>query len=67
MNYFLKSLILNLEGLIDMKKQDIYAWPEAEDDNIDFNAVHEANKGKSVDDLDQEWSEYIKNLKLETI
>ncbi|MEX2784396.1 hypothetical protein AB3331_04310 [Streptococcus sp. H49] len=50
-----------------MKKQDIYAWPEAEDDNIDFNAAHEANKDKSVDDLDREWTEYIENLKLETI
>ena len=24
-----------------MAKQDIYTWPEGEDDNIDFNAVHE--------------------------
>ncbi|MGT2739203.1 hypothetical protein [Streptococcus pantholopis] len=50
-----------------MTIQDLNAWPEAEDDNIDFNAAHEANKDKSVDDLDREWSEYVKKLKLEII
>lgn len=58
---------LNLEGLNDMAKQDIYTWPEGEDDNIDFNAVHEKNKNKTVGDLDQEWAEYLKTLKLESI
>lgn len=51
----------------DMAKQDIYTWPEGEDDNIDFNAVHEKNKNKTVEDLDQEWAEYLKTLKLESI
>nr|DAR56811.1 MAG TPA: ATP-dependent RNA helicase [Caudoviricetes sp.] len=64
---FLKCLNLNLEGLNDMAKQDIYTWPEGEDDNIDFNAVHEKNKNKTVEDLDQEWAEYLKTLKLESI
>jgi hypothetical protein len=50
-----------------MAKQDIYTWPEGEDDNIDFNAVHEKNKNKTVGDLDQEWAEYLKTLKLESI
>lgn len=67
MKYFLKCLNLNLEGLNDMAKQDIYTWPEGEDDNIDFNAVHEKNKNKTVEDLDQEWAEYLKTLKLESI
>lgn len=63
----LKCSNLNLEGLNDMAKQDIYTWPEGEDDNIDFNAVHEKNKNKTVEDLDQEWAEYLKTLKLESI
>lgn len=67
MKYFLKCLNLILEGLNDMAKQDIYTWPEGEDDNIDFNAVHEKNKNKTVEDLDQEWAEYLKTLKLESI
>ena len=67
MKCFLKCLNLNLEGLNDMAKQDIYTWPEGEDDNIDFNAVHEKNKNKTVEDLDQEWAEYLKTLKLESI
>lgn len=67
MKCFLKCLNLNLEGLNDMAKQDIYTWPEGEDDNIDFNAVHEKNKDKTVEDLDQEWAEYLKTLKLEAI
>ena len=67
MKCFLKCLNLNLEGLNDMAKQDIYTWPEGEDDNIDFNAVHEKNKNKTVEDLDREWEEYLKTLKLETI
>lgn len=50
-----------------MVKQDIYTWPEGEDDNIDFNAVREKNKNKTVEDLDQEWTEYLKTLKLEAI
>ncbi len=29
-----------------MAKQDIYTWPEGEDDNIDFNAVHEKTRTK---------------------
>lgn len=67
MKCFLKCLNLNLEGLNDMAKQDIYTWPEGENDNIDFNAVHEKNKNKTVEDLDQEWAEYLKTLKLESI
>jgi len=67
LKYFLKCLNLILEGLNDMAKQDIYTWPEGEDDNIDFNAVHEKNKNKTVEDLDQEWAEYLKTLKLESI
>ena len=44
----------NLEGLTDMAKKDIYDWPEGEDDNIDFDAIHEQNKNKTVEDLDRE-------------
>lgn len=35
MNYYLKHSTLNLEGLNDMVKKDIYDWPEGEDDNLD--------------------------------
>ena len=38
-----------------MAKKDIYDWPEGEDDNIDFDAIHEQNKNKTVEDLDREW------------
>ena len=57
----------NLEGLNDMAKKDIYTWPEGEDDNIDFNAVHQKNKNKTVEDLDREWEEFLRTLKLERI
>lgn len=67
MNYYLKYSILNLEGLNDMAKKDIYDWPEGEDDNIDFDAIHKQNKDKTIEDLDREWEEYLKTLKLETI
>ena len=67
MKCFLKCLNLNLEGLNDMAKQDIYTWPEGEDDNIDFDAIHKQNKDKTIEDLDREWEEYLKTLKLETI
>jgi hypothetical protein len=58
---------LNLEGLNDMAKKDTYDWPEGEDDNIDFDAIQERNKNKTVEDLDREWEEYLKTLKLESI
>ncbi|HEM2827632.1 TPA: hypothetical protein VB846_000475 [Streptococcus suis] len=46
-----------------------YDWPEAEDDNLDemLKEAHERNKGKTVSELDAEWEEFVKNLKLETI
>ena len=47
---FLKCL--NLEGLNDMAKKDIYDWPEGEDDNIDFDDIRERNKNKTVEELD---------------
>lgn len=56
-----------MEGSTDMAKKDIYDWPEGEDDNIDFDAIHEQNKNKTIEDLDREWEEYLKTLKLETI
>ena len=67
MNYYLKYSTLNLEGLNDMVKKDIYDWPEGEDDNIDFDAIHKQNKDKTIEDLDREWEEYLKTLKLEAI
>lgn len=57
----------NLEGSTDMAKKDIYDWPEGEDDNIDFDAIHERNKNKTVEELDAEWDEYLQTLKLERI
>lgn len=44
-----------------------YDWPEAEDDNIDFDDIRERNKNKTVEELDREWEEYLKTLKLEEI
>lgn len=46
-----------------------YDWPEAEDDNLDelLKKASERNKNKTIDDLDREWEEYLKTLKLETI
>lgn len=69
MNYYLKHSTLNLEGLNDMVKKDIYDWPEGEDDNLDelLKKAYERNKNKTVEELDDEWDEFVKNLKLETI
>ena len=67
MNYYPKCSVLNLEGLNDMDKKDIYDWPEGEDDNIDFDAIHEQNKNKTIEDLDREWEEFLRTLKLERI
>lgn len=50
-----------------MAKKDIYDWPEGEDDNIDFGAIHEQNKNKTIEDLDREWEEFLRTLKLERI
>lgn len=60
---------MNLEGLIDMIEKYDYDWPEAEDDNLDelLKKAYERNKNKTVEDLDREWDEFVKNLKLETI
>ena len=46
-----------------------YDWPEAEDDNLDglLKEAHEENRNKSVEDLEREWEEYLKTLKLEAI
>ena len=46
-----------------------YDWPEAEDDNLDelLKKAYERNKNKTVEELDDEWDEFVKNLKLETI
>ena len=46
-----------------------YDWPEAEDDNLDelLNKAYERNKNNTVEELDDEWDEFVKNLKLETI
>ena len=65
----LKCSNLNLEGLNDMAKQDIYTWPEAEDDNLDelLKKARERNKNKTVEELDAEWDEFVNSLKLETI
>ena len=64
---YAKCSTLSLEGLSEMAKKDIYDWPEGEDDNIDFDAIQERNKNKTVEDLDREWEEYLKTLKLESI
>ena len=60
---------LNLEELIDMIEKYDYDWPEAEDDNLDelLKKAYERNKNKTVEELDDEWDEFVKNLKLETI
>ena len=52
-----------------MAKKDIYDWPEAEDDNLDelLKKAYERNKNKTVEELDDEWDEFVKNLKLESI
>lgn len=50
-----------------MAKKDIYDWPEGEDDNIDFDAIQERNKNKTVEELDDEWDEFVRSLKLESI
>lgn len=52
-----------------MVKKDIYDWPEGEDDNLDelLKKAYERNKNKTVEDLDREWEEYLKTLKLESI
>ncbi len=52
-----------------MVKKDIYDWPEGEDDNLDelLKKAYERNKNKTVGDLDREWEEYLKTLKLESI
>ena len=46
-----------------------YDWQEAEDDNLDelLKKAYERNKNKPVEELDDEWDEFVKNLKLETI
>ena len=66
---FLICLNLNLEGLIDMIEKYDYDWPEAEDDNLDelLKKAYERNKNKTVEELDAEWDEFVKNLKLETV
>ena len=33
---------------IDMIEKYDYDWPEGEDDNIDFDAIHEQNKDKTI-------------------
>ena len=60
---------LNLEGLIDMIEKYDYDWPEAEDDNLDelLKKASERNKNKIVEDLDHEWEEFVRTLKLERI
>ena len=69
MNYYPKCSVLNLEGLIDLIEKYGYDWPEAEDDNLDelLKKAYERNKNKTVEDLDREWEEYLKTLKLESI
>ena len=58
-----------MEGLIDMIEKYDYDWPEAEDDNLDelLKKAYERNKNKTVEELDAEWEEYLKTLKLESI
>ena len=65
----MKRLNLNLEGLIDMIEKNDYDWPEAEDDNLDelLKKASERNKNKIVEDLDHEWEEFVRTLKLERI
>lgn len=60
---------MNLEELIDMIEKYDYDWPEAEDDNLDelLKKAYERNKNKTVEELDDEWDEFVKNLKLESI
>jgi hypothetical protein len=64
-----KRLNLNLEGLIDMIEKYDSDWPEAEDDNLDelLKKASERNKNKTVEDLDHEWEEFARTLKLERI
>lgn len=65
----MKRLNLNLERLIDMIEKYDYDWPEAEDDNLDelLKKASERNKNKIVEDLDHEWEEFVRTLKLERI
>ena len=66
---YAKCSTLSLEGLSEMAKKDIYDWPEGEDDNLDelLKKAYERNKNKTVEELDDEWDEFVKSLKLETI
>ena len=69
LKFYVKCLNLNLEGLIDMIEKYDYDWPEAEDDNLDelLKKAYERNKNKTVEELDDEWDEFVKTLKLERI
>ncbi|WP_350017465.1 hypothetical protein [Streptococcus jiangjianxini] len=62
-------MTLNLEGLIDVVEKYAYDWPEGEDDNLDelLKEAHERNKNKTIAELDAEWDEFVRNIKLETI
>ena len=46
-----------------------YDCPEAEDDNLDelLKKAYERNKNKTVEELDAEWDEFVRSLKLESI
>ena len=52
-----------------MIEKNDYDWPEAEDDNLDelLKKASERNKNKIVEDLDHEWEEFVRTLKLERI
>ena len=62
-------MALTLEGLIDMVEKSDYDWPEAEDDNLDelLKKASERNKNKTVEELDAEWEEFLRTLKLKRI
>ncbi|MEQ9763250.1 hypothetical protein ABPS01_00990 [Streptococcus sp. ZJ151] len=52
-----------------MVEKYAYDWPEGEDDNLDelLKEAHERNKNKTIAELDAEWDEFVRNIKLETI
>ncbi|KXT76716.1 hypothetical protein [Streptococcus sp. DD12] len=51
-----------------MVKEFNYKWSEAEDDNLDelLKEAHERNKDRTIAEIDAEWNDFVKSLKLET-
>lgn len=66
-NYLNRSHMGMGNGMLEISEGRELDWLEIEDDNIDLKTIHDKYKHKSIEELDQEWEEFLESQTFESI